>query len=100
MRKLFTVLAVAAVVTLCSCGGKKGDSEIDAKIDKYEQVCDRAAELGARMKAGDLTVAEELSDVATEMAQQAQDLAPYATEMTQEQADRIQAASEKVEAAL
>lgn len=89
-----------AAAALCSCGGGKGDAELDAEIGKFEQVCDRGAELGAKVKAGDLSVADEFADVAAEMSDRAQDLAAHALEMTPEQAGRMRRAAEKAEAAV
>lgn len=100
MKKVFSlVLAVAAAMAVSSCG-PKANPEIDAKLDKLEQVCDKAAECGEKVKGGDLEAVEQLAKYANEMSEITNDLASHSSEMTVDQAKRMSEATLKVNASL
>lgn len=100
MRRFLTIVAVTAVIALCSCGNKKADAELDAKVAEFEQTCDKIIELYGQIEEGDLSVAEEMEATSVKMQQQANELAEHASELTPAQSERIEEAAKEVENAL
>ncbi len=94
------MLAVVAVMALCSCGTQKRDTELEAKVAEFETTCDKVIELDTQVQDGDLSVTPDFVEAARQMQKQAEELAARATELTPEQAERMEAAAGKAEAAV
>lgn len=87
----------AVLLLMGSCGdySSEDNSEINAKILKYEQTCHRVSELGEKMQDGSPGAREEYSTASRQMSEQARDLAGHSEEMSTEQNQRMEKAARK-----
>lgn len=111
MKKIFSILTIAALaITLSSCGNKKTEEKAGEAVEqvqeaatssssdivkKYGELCDKLIDLYKKMKTGDVAATQEYTKLAQEFAQYAQDNADEWAKLSADDVKKIQEIAQK-----